>query len=201
MTRALVEPPPLSPAALAELKAWLGITTTRDDGELTSLLRAGLDLCEAFTGSLPLVAKCEDQFVPGANWQLLSARPVQSIACVEAVGATGVRVTLPVADYAIDLDGDGSGRVRLFAAEAPDASGLGGSGWDRSGWDRSGWRIAVRYTAGLAAEWELLPMALRQGLIRLAAHEHRQRDGNPATSALPAAVAALWRPFRRMRVA
>ena len=45
-----------------------------------------------------------------------------------------------------------------------------------------------------------LPEGLRQGVIRLAAHHYRERDMRRAHAVPPAAVAALWRPWRRMRL-
>jgi uncharacterized phiE125 gp8 family phage protein len=59
-------------------------------------------------------------------------------------------------------------------------------------------RVAVSYRAGLAAGWEELPAGIAHGLVMLVAHlfEARGRDLAP-----PAAVAALWRPHRRMRLA
>jgi hypothetical protein len=41
---------------------------------------------------------------------------------------------------------------------------------------------------------------LRQGVVRLAAHLYAERDG-PELGGPPAAVTALWRPWRRMRLA
>ena len=61
-------------------------------------------------------------------------------------------------------------------------------------------RLAVRFTAGLAPSWETLPEALRHGILRLAAHQHRERETSGAGPIPPAAVAALWRPWRRMRL-
>ena len=46
-------------------------------------------------------------------------------------------------------------------------------------------------------EWAALDPALRQGIVRFAAHQYRERDAGGAT-APPAAVTALWRPFRRV---
>ena len=46
-------------------------------------------------------------------------------------------------------------------------------------------------------EWSVLDPALRQGIIRFAAHQYRERDAGGA-SAPPAAISALWRPHRRM---
>jgi uncharacterized phiE125 gp8 family phage protein len=51
----------------------------------------------------------------------------------------------------------------------------------------------------MAPDWTGLPEALRQGVVRLAAHFYTHRtaaeDEGP-----PAAVTALWRPWRRMRL-
>ena len=181
MKRAIVTPPELSPAALAELKQWLGITTTQDDAPLTSLLRAALETCEAFTGSIPIEAGCEEVLPLSGDWQSLQSRPVQAITAVQAILASGARSDLSTSAYAIDLDADGGGRV---LATAPGEAA----------------RLAVRFTAGLAPDWDALPDALRHGLLRLAAHQHRERETSGAGPIPPAAVAALWRPWRRMRL-
>ncbi|MDE2562089.1 MAG: hypothetical protein KGL48_07545 [Sphingomonadales bacterium] len=182
MKRAIVAPPALSPAALDELKAWLGVTTTRDDAELLALLTASLDLCEGFTGTMPIESGCEDVLRARGDWQALSARPVQAITALAALALDGARRALAAGDYEIDLDADGGGRVRLLVPTDED-------------------RIAVTYTAGMAAGWEGLPEAIRQGLIRLAAFQHRERDSGAVAGLPPAAVAALWRPWRRVRLA
>ncbi|GGB30378.1 hypothetical protein GCM10011380_19830 [Sphingomonas metalli] len=76
--------------------------------------------------------------------------------------------------YAIDIV-EGVGRVRLPA----------------------GVTALVAYRAGLAARWNALPAGLAHGVTLLAVHwwENRQAD-----AALPTAVAALWRPFRRLGI-
>lgn len=182
MKRAIVTPAVLAPAALVELKDWLGITTSGDDAQLTALLRAALETCEAFTGTMPLQQECEELLPVTSDWQALSTRPVEAITAVDGLPAEGARFALPVQNYAIELDADGGGRVLV---PNPGAAG----------------RIAVRFTAGLAPDWAGLPDGLRHGVLRLAAFQYREREG-VATSALPpAAVAALWRPWRRLRLA
>jgi uncharacterized phiE125 gp8 family phage protein len=53
----------------------------------------------------------------------------------------------------------------------------------------------------MAAGWAALPAALRQGVVRLAAHFHAHRTGETARpQEPPAAVTALWRPYRRVRL-
>ena len=58
-------------------------------------------------------------------------------------------------------------------------------------------RVAVSFTAGLAADWGALPPPLAQGVAMLIAHLFNDRDGGRAP---PAAVAALLRPYRAMRL-
>ena len=182
MKRQIVTPPALPPAALAELKQWLGITTAADDAPLTGLLRMALDMCEGFTGTMPIASECEEVLPLTGGWRMLGARPVQSITDVLGVQSDGERFALPGDAYAIELDADGTGRLLVSAP-----------GTAR--------RIAVRFTAGLAESWEDLPEALRHGIMRLAAHQHREREDSGAGPLPPAAVAALWRPWRRMRLA
>ena len=55
------------------------------------------------------------------------------------------------------------------------------------------------HAASGASRWEALE-PIRQGVIRLAAHLFTHRDAADE-GAPPAAVAALWRPWRRMRLA
>ncbi len=66
------------------------------------------------------------------------------------------------------------------------------------GWVRATTRVRVDYRAGVAAGWGDLPPPIATGVVLLIAHlfDHREKDLAP-----PAAVSALWRPYRRMRLA
>lgn len=182
MQRAIVVPPAPAPEALAELKQWLALSGSREDESLAHLIAAALELCEGFTGQMPLEATCEETLPASGAWQPLATRPVQAVVAVYGIPAEGARFALPAESYAIELDADGGARVRVIQ---PGAAG----------------RIAVRFVAGLAPTWGVLPESLRHGVIRLAAHQHRARETPSAGPVPPAAVAALWRPWRRMRLA
>ena len=182
MKRAIITPAVLAGAAVAELKAWLAITTPGDDSALAALLRTALETCEGFTGAMPLAQLCEEIVPASPGWQRLATRPVQAMTWVEGIPAAGARFAIPVADYAVDLDADGGAAFRLVRTGEAE-------------------RVAVRFTAGMAAGWADLPESLRHGVLRLAAHHYRQRESDTAQAMPPAAVAALWRPWRRMRVA
>ena len=181
MKRAIVVPAVLAGAALDELKDWLAITTSKDDAALTALLLAALEMCEAFTGQMPLEATCEEILPADTCWRGLQTRPIQAVTGIEGIPAEGARFALAADVYAIDLDADGGAHVRII--------NQGAAG-----------RIAVRFVAGLASDWVGLPDGLRHGIIRLAADGYRRRDGDGTGSQPPTAVAALWRPWRRMRL-
>tara|TARA_A100001391_G_scaffold101953_1_gene67773 strand:+ start:24918 stop:25466 length:549 start_codon:yes stop_codon:yes gene_type:complete len=181
MQRQLVTPPDLAGAALTELKAWLAITTARDDAELTRLLAASLATCEAFTGVVALEATYEEMRAASTDWQTLGLTPVRAILAVEALATNGSRTALPTASYLVDITARAEGRFRLAVRSSET-------------------RVIVRYTAGLAADWDLLPADLCHGVLRLAAHHFRAREDETAKVSPPAAVAALWQPWRRMRL-
>jgi len=181
MKRAIVAPATLAPAALAELKDWLGITTSSEDASLTALLRGALECCEAFTGTMPLTADCEEVLAVCADWQAIEARPVIAIAGVAGIDHAGTRGALASSAYAIEFRADGTGWVRVLDPGLAE-------------------RIAISFTAGLAGSWDALPDGLRHGVIRLAAHNYRQRESGEDSPVPPAAVAALWRPWRVLRL-
>ena len=182
MTRAIIVPPMPSPEALGELKQWLALTGSREDALLERLIGASLELGEGFTGQLLLEATCEEVLGVASGWQPLATRPVQAILAVQGVPADGARFALAADAYAIELDSDGGARIRVTS---PGAAG----------------RVAVRFVAGLSPDWSGLPESRRHGVLRLAAHQHRARETGAADPVPPAAVTALWRPWRRMRLA
>jgi hypothetical protein len=52
---------------------------------------------------------------------------------------------------------------------------------------------------GIALDPNGVPEPIRQGVLRLVGHLFAVRDG--ADGEPPAAVTALWRPYRRLRLA
>lgn len=68
---------------------------------------------------------------------------------------------------------------------------------DGRGWVRTREAVTVRYRAGLAEGWDSLPPEIAHGVAIMGAHLFDNRD---AAAVPPAAVAALWRPYRRVRL-
>ncbi len=206
MMRIIVTPAVLPPAALAELKDWLGITSTADDASLSALLATALDVCTDFIGLMPIACTLEENVplptdrrpIPApADWQVrdypgdwamtpgwhgLATKPVIAIASVQGIAADNSRTALTTTQYQTRIEADGSARIRVS---------------DPAGFTRA----AVRFAAGLAADWGSLPMPIRNGIMRLAAHQYRSRDTNSTDALPPASVTALWRPWRQMHLA
>ena len=161
--------------SLAECKAYLRLERDDDDALLAGLIRTAMALCEAFTGQWLMVRDGEQRLAPASHWQHISALPVVAI-----TGVVRGDATLPGSAFESDIDPAGIGWVRLH-----DPAGLA--------------TPVVRFRAGLGADWNGVPEPLRQGLIRLVAHLFSHRDAVDAGPP-PAAVAALWRPWRRLRL-
>jgi len=162
-------------AALAEVKAMLRLASGDEDVLIASLTDAALGLAEQFIGQVLIAREMRDVLPVSRAWQRLAYAPVCSIGAVAAVEG----VALASEAYAIDIDAAGDGWVRVI-----DAGGAS--------------RVAVTCVAGLADGWGAIPAAVRQGAVLLAAHLFTERDG---ASAVPVAVTALWRPFRRVALA
>jgi uncharacterized phiE125 gp8 family phage protein len=172
----------LPPEAAGAAKALLRVERGDEDGLIGGLVEAAAELCEGFTGQALLARGFAETMPASRAWQRLTRSPVRAILSVEALAPDGTAQPLASNAYAIDLDAAGDGWVRLAAP-----------GETR--------RIRVGYQAGLAGAWADLPAALRHGILRLAAHFYTRRvDETARQEAPPAAVAALWRPFRRIRL-
>ena len=165
------------PVSLAEVQAFARVETGEEEALLAGLLRSASGLCEAFTGQLLIERGFEEIIAATGAWQRLSGTPVRAIDSVERVAADGSAATLLPGEYEVDIDGRGDGWVKV--------SGEG--------------RVRVRGRAGLASDANGVPEPLRQGIVRLTAHLFANRDGEGGEP--PAAVTALWRPYRRMRLA
>jgi uncharacterized phiE125 gp8 family phage protein len=166
--------------ATAEAKRYLRVLDATEEALIEQLMRAATELCEQFTGQM-LLSRGVTQTIAQGNatgWRRLARSPVQAITSVEQLGADGGATLLTSGSYAVDIDANGDGWVRLGA-------GVGAA--------------RIGFTAGLAPGWAQVPEPLRHGVIRMAAHFYAHRDAARAEGP-PAAVTALWRPWRRLRL-
>ena len=173
----------LPPEAAGAAKGFLRVERPDEDGLIGALVEAAAELCEGFTGQALLARGFVETMPASRAWQRLTRTPVRAITSVEALPAEGPAQPLAIGLYAIDIDANGDGWVRL--AGPADVR-----------------RIRVGYEAGVAGAWADLPAALRHGIVRLAAHFYtiRAAEGPRPADPPPAAVTALWRPYRRLRL-
>jgi uncharacterized phiE125 gp8 family phage protein len=180
----------LPEAALAEAKALLRAGDAGEDALIAAMLATAASLCERFTGQVLIARGFQQSFGRGSpagvpltrchGWRRLGRSPVRAIGAVERVAPDGGAATLPAGEYAIDIDSNGDGWIRADPGPGP---------------------IRVSFDAGLAVDWDGVPVPLQQGVLRLAAHLYTYRTDAGAQAEPPAAVAALWRPWRRLRLA
>lgn len=165
---------------MAEAQAYVRIENGEEEAVLAGLVRTATAMCEQFTGRALLARDFEETLAACCQWQKLSLTPVRSILSLEAVAEDGGLTPLPSDAFAIDIDAAGDGWIRLTSAG--DAR-----------------LVKVTASAGMASDCNGVPEPMRQGILRLTAFLFNARDGQGGEP--PAAVTALWRPFRRMRLA
>lgn len=170
----------LDGAMLDEVKAYLRLENDEEDAPLGAILIAAIGHGEAYLNQMLIVRTVRQTLPVTDRWQRLAATPVSSVTQVLGLPAEGAAFALGPGSYGVDIDSSGDGWVRTLQ---PGSAG----------------RIEVSYTAGMASEWSGLPEALRLGLLRLVGHFYAHRDA-PVDAGPPPAVAALLRPWRRMRL-
>lgn len=175
------DPLVLPEAALDDMRAYLRLEPAQDDPLLAALAASAITHCEAFTRQIFLRRGVTERLSAASAWQRLGATPVTAITALSGLPAEGAAFVLPVHAYMIDIDLNHDGWVRVMQ---PGTAG----------------RVDVTYQAGIASSWDALPEALRLAAMRLLGHLHAVRD-DPDDKGPPVAVAALLRPWRRMRLA
>lgn len=160
---------------LAECKAALRLERDDEDALIAGHIRTAMALCEAFIGQWLIVREAEQRLMRDLAWQRLQPCPVQSVTMVlaDAVPLDG--------GWEAEIAADGTAWLRLLGL--PDAPAA----------------LAVRFRAGLGNDWNDVPEPLRAGIVRLVSHLFTHRDAAEAGPP-PAAVAALWRPWRRLQL-
>lgn len=163
--------------SLSEAQAFLRMDKEDEEALLAGFIRTASSLCEQFVGQVIIVRPFRENLPVSREWQRLQSFPVRSVTQVSRIRVDGTVEPLGSEDYAIDIDQDGRGWVRCLASQGVV-------------------QVEVAGTTGMAANVNAVPEPLRQGVLRLVAHLYVNRDGPGGEP--PAAVTALWRPYRRM---
>ena len=162
-------------AARSAIEAHLRIETDTESATIETLAATALDLCERFAGMAILRREHIETLAGTRRWARLIAAPVVAITEVAALDIDGGATPLGADRYTIDIDAAGHGWIRVTDGAAD--------------------RVAVTCQAGLVERWADLPPPIMQGVLLLAAHLFEARSGDTMP---PAAVSALWRPWRRL---
>lgn len=177
----MLAPAMVEPAiSVTEAQAFVRIETGEEEALLAGLVRTATSLCEAFLNQVLIARDFSETLAATSEWQRLSLAPVRSIGSAELIAADGSASPLSAGAYAIDIDAAGDGWFRLLDPG-------------------SARRVRVQGVAGLASAQNDVPEPIRQGVLRLVGHLFATRDGDGGEP--PAAVTAMWRPYRRMRLA
>jgi uncharacterized phiE125 gp8 family phage protein len=183
MAAELLSPPQPDALPLAEARGFLRLDDETEDALLAACLRSALGLCEAFTGTVLLQSTWQESF---ADWPLAPVRlgraPVRGGIAVTIVPVGASVQSLSASAYQTRIDIHGQGELTFW----PTGQAIS--------------QLSISYSAGLTTHWTLLPEALRLGILRMAAHLFTNRD-SASDAGPPLAIAALWSPYRRARVA
>jgi uncharacterized phiE125 gp8 family phage protein len=164
----------------AEAQAFVRIETGEEEALLAGFIRVASGLCEAFINQVVIARDFEIDLPASGCWERVPVTPVRSISGVDVLDASGAATAMSSSAYSLDINSSGDGWVRVTQANGAT-------------------RVRVSGTAGIADDENGVPEPIRHGVLRLTAHLFTDRDG--AGGEPPAAVTALWRPYRRLRFA
>lgn len=158
------------------------------DGVLRGFLRAAVSAIEARTGKI-LIARDFILSLPDwddAGGQPLPVAPVTAVTEVAVADAAAVQTVVPAAQYRLERD---SQRPRLRPAGGCLPTVPTGGG------------VTVRFSAGMAADWDGLPADLGQAVMLLAAHYYEYRDDTAlGPGCMPFGVTSLIQRYRTVRL-
>lgn len=165
--------------SLSEAQAFVRIETGEEEALLAAMVRSASAICEAFINQVLVARDFSAELPAKGQWTRIPLTPVKSITGIEALAPDGTAILLASDSYQLDIDSNGDGWVRMTA-------------------DPGTSRVRVSGRAGIAEEENGVPEPIRHGVLRLVAHLFASRDDDGGEP--PAAVTALWRPYRRMRL-
>lgn len=174
----ILDPPSVEPVSLGEVLAFLKIEDERDAARIDALVRAAREACELFLGFALIMRAVRMRATLMGSRLYLSSGPVQQIDALSLFQGANETMYDP-ADFPVLEQND-----RSYLDVSRLSLGL---------------TLQVDYTIGLGPDWNAVPEAVRQGILRLVAHQYEQRS-DPQVAALPHAVTALWQPYRKLRL-
>ncbi len=175
--------PLAEPVLLDEVKLHLRIDHNHEDSLLSACIVAARQACESYTRR-GLITQTWQLYLD--QWPIAAVHlpkpPIQSVNSIKIYGP---------ADTETVIDPD---HYQLVAGYLRRQNGVA---WPHPGRIIGG--IEITYTSGYGDSWNDVPMDLRQGLLMTIANLYENRTLVMGT-ALPKVVAALWQPYRVIRL-
>ena len=186
MTPILLAGPALEPLSLEEMRLFLRLETSEEDGLVLSLIKAARNAVEQGAKRALIAQKWRIRLsrFPREGRIVLPLSPVLSLDDMR---------TFDTLDNAVSLD------MELFDLDGSVVSVRAGS-LPADGWAAG---VEIDLTAGFGPQAEDVPESLRQAMRMLVAHYYAHRtDGlhEASVTHFPAAIAALVAPWRRLRL-
>jgi uncharacterized phiE125 gp8 family phage protein len=170
----LVTPPEYEPLTLAEVKLFLRVDGSEEDGLIIQMLSAAREKLEAWLRKSLLTQTWElTQRITPQLTVRLPMSPIQTVNQVQVVPLSGA-TTLTVADYHYLPE---SQEIQLNA------------GLDAE-------RVVVQYVAGYV-DASQIPAALRHALLHLISHYYHHRE---AVGEIPAEIKRMVADYREVRI-
>ncbi len=170
----LITAPASEPLTVAEAKQFLRIEHTADDALITQAIRAVREAAEQYVRCALLPQTWEYTVANPYRCEVrLPFGPAQSIASITATDSAGAVSTLAASSYSLSVDGS-----MVIFVTTPSAE-----------------KIAIRYSASIAADASTLPALIKQGMLHHIAAMLEQRDGGVA---MPMQSIACYMPYRKM---
>lgn len=189
MTPLALTPPAIEPVSLSEAKDFLRIIANDEDELLGTLITAARLMIEAAVGRLLIEQSWRivlDAWPPGGEIGL-PLSPARSLTAARVYPASGAAETVLPPSLTLVAGSD----PPLIAVVGP----VPVAGRARAA-------IEIDLVAGFGATRDMVPAPLRQAVLRLACRwfEHRGDVVSRDATRLPAEIAALVAPFRRVRL-
>jgi uncharacterized phiE125 gp8 family phage protein len=189
MTPLALTPPAIEPVSLSEAKDFLRILADDEDELLGTLITAARLMIEAASGRLLIEQGWRivlDAWPQGSEIRL-PLSPVRSVTAGRVHSASGPAEAVALSSLAF---AEGSDPPLITIVGPVPAPG------------RARAAIEIDLVAGFGAARDTVPAPLRQAVLRLAARwfEHRGDVVSRDAVRLPAEIAALVAPFRRVRL-
>lgn len=168
MTMFLVTPPALEPVTIADVRAFLRISTDGEDDILRRLIAAAREIIEAETG-LSLIDQTWRLRVdrwPRSGRLALFKYPVKMVTTVVAYRPDGTAISFSPEEFVLHHS---RRPQRLYMAQYPDAAEFVG--------------LEVDFVAGFGESGVEVPDALKQAILTLVAHLYESRAGVDADAA------------------